>query len=356
MHTLRFLLPLGLLGAAIPAQAVAVFPGNYATVAEGPLNSPNVPLANGTSRTQIVYEAVDLPIPSGHVITQLGFRQDASVTTLNPGRSLQLEVRMGWTTSNAATLGYTFDTNYVATPTTVFGPALYVLPNLRDPANPLPNGQFFITLTSPFSYVPNGRNLVVEYRVLGTNQGGAPFTYYLDRADYVSPVTYGPAGCAHSTAQIPTLTADPTRPGLGYSTVCTGAPAQSFGFLMVSPGGSLMTPFSLQSMVPGISASCTGQIPLTGLLTLSGVTGASGYGSWYWTIPNNAAFNGFSWASQAAFLDFFSPGGVVVSNGAQVVTGTLPRTSMLYAVGPPASTATGSLAVNYAPVAFFRHQ
>ncbi len=356
MNPLASTLSLAALCVATAAQSTAIFPANYATVAEGPLNSGNLPLAYGVSRVQIVYEAVDLTIPSGNVISQLGFRQDDTLTTMDAGRSLQLEVRMGWTTATAATLASNFDNNYAAPPTTVFGPALFTLPNLRDAANPLPNGQFFITLTTPFPYVPNGNNLVVEYRVQGTSAGGAAFSYRLDRADFVSPVTQGPAGCPHSTSQTPSLATSGLRPGQTLQMSLTRGPANSFALLLVSPGNTLVSPFSLQPFAGGISPSCTGQVPLAGLITLSGLTSGSGSRSWSWSIPNNAAWNGFPWAAQAAILDFFSPGGVVVSNGVDVVLGTPPRTSILYASGPPANVTSGSVSRNYAPVAFFVHQ
>ena len=35
--------------------------------------------------------------------------------------------------------------------------------------------------------MPNGRNLIVEYRIFGAANGGQQFNYRLDRADYYSP-------------------------------------------------------------------------------------------------------------------------------------------------------------------------
>jgi hypothetical protein len=75
-----------------------------------------------------------------------------------------------------------FDQNYATTPTTVFGPGLFTLPNLRDPSSPLPNGVFWLTLATPFVFNPANGNLVVEYRIYGNSAGGAAFLYYLDRA------------------------------------------------------------------------------------------------------------------------------------------------------------------------------
>jgi hypothetical protein len=89
---------------------------------------------------------------------------------------------------------------------------------------------------------------------------------------------------------------------------------------------------------------------------MTGISGTTGSKTWSFTIPNNTAFNDFHWASQAAFFDSFVPGGVVVSNGAHVVVGVKPRTSILRASGPPALATTGSILRNYNPVPFFVHQ
>jgi hypothetical protein len=352
MHHPALLLPF-LLAVSAVAQT-AIFPPDYGTIPDGPFNSPNLPLANGTSRVQFVYDTESMTVPVGHQITAIGFRQDGAFTTLTNGRSLQLEVRMGWSTFRAATLTSTFDNNFAATPVTVFGPALFVLPNLHDNGAPLPNGRFQVSIT-PFTFSPPpGQNLLVEYRIFGTSGGGAPFNYFLDRADYVSPVVNGPAGCPHSSGTA-VLTVDPTRPGLYYNATMTTGPAASPGLLALNVGAPLATPFPLSAVFGGVAPACTGQVSPTGLATLGGLSGSSGYCNWSFFIPNNLAFNGLTISSQALFLDFFAPGGLVVSNGAQVRTGTNPRASACYVNGPPTTSATGSLAYNYCPVTFFTH-
>ncbi|MCA8977595.1 MAG: hypothetical protein KDC98_22920 [Planctomycetes bacterium] len=353
MKTLRLLSLL--LGPALAAQTITVFPDEYAAVPEGPFSSPNLPLASGTSRVQIVYEAVDLAIPSGHQITRVGFREDGGITQVDPGHSLQLEIRMGYTQETALTLGGNFANNYSSTPVTVFGPGLYTLPPLRDANSPLPNGQLFINLTTPFAYDPSLGNLVVEYLIYGNSNAGAAWTYRLDRGDYYSPVTNGPAGCPGSSG-IPSLTLQPLRPGLYFSAMVTNAPSSSFGLLILDFGNRLQTPFSLQSLVPGIQPSCMGQISLAGPSSLPGLTNTSGSKNWSFIIPNNAAFIDYDISCQAAFFDFFVPGGAIVSNGAHVLVASRPRTSILAASGPPAVVTTGSVSQYYHPVAFFAHQ
>ena len=356
MNPIKHLSAALLLGAAVCAQSTAIFPAEYSGVPEGPTNSANLPLALGTSRVMCVYNQLDLAIPVGTSIRKLGFRQDQDLTTLNAGRSLQLEVRMGYTANSHTGMSSTFDTNYVGTPVTVFGPALFTLPNLRDPAAPLPNGRFFLNLTTPFPYNPGANNLVVEYRIYGTSGGGNSFTYYLDRADYFSPVVNGPAGCAHLAGGPPVLATTPVSINSYYTASISQAPANSLSVLVLSLGGQLATPFSLQSAVPGIAPSCMGQVTLAGAQTLTTFTNSGGafYSSFY--LPNTVLLNDLYISSQAAFFDFFAPGGVVVSNGAQVQVGIPPRSTTIYAQGPPATTTTGSVSTYYCPVAFFEYQ
>src|SRR5262245_52505183 len=121
---IRFL-PLFVVAAGLTAQSTSIFPSEYSAVAEGPNSSANLPLANGTSRTLIVYDKDDVGVPSGRSITQLGFREDAGTSAMDTGRALQLEIRMGYTTQSPNSLSTTFDTIYEGAPTTVFGPALF---------------------------------------------------------------------------------------------------------------------------------------------------------------------------------------------------------------------------------------
>jgi len=353
MNPTRSLVALALCCATSLAQTV-IFPPDYVAVPEGPFNAPNLPLAYGTSRVQCLYESAYMSVPAGHQITSVGFREDTSVGALSMGRSLQLEVRMGYSDKNSSNITATFDSNFTTTPVTVFGPALFVLPNLRDPASPLANGRFSIPI-APFTYAPAaGQNLLVEYRVFGTSGGGSPFNYYMDRADFYSPVVNGPAGCPHTTGT-PSLTLDPTRPGYNFGATVTQGPSATLGVLAINIGTGLVAPFSLQPLFSGIAPTCTGQVSPLGLATIGITTGGSGYANISWYIPNNPVFSGIPIGSQALLLDFFSPGGLVVSNGCEVLTGTIPRSSYVYANAPPTSVVTGSRILNYCPVTFFQH-
>ncbi|MCU0867598.1 MAG: hypothetical protein MUC36_27770 [Planctomycetes bacterium] len=238
-------------------------------------------------------------------------------------------------------------------PATVFGPALFQLPNLRDAAHPLANGQFFLPLTTPFVYAPNSRNLVVEYRVLGNSLGGVAFNYRLDRADFYSPVNLGAAGCAHSGGATPVLNASPVRIGASLSLTGTQGPANSFALVVVNVGGRLVPPYALDALFPGIAPTCRGQLAPGALATLGvGTTTAGNFNSSY-AVPNSTALNDLWLSRQAVLLDAFAPGGAVTSNGVEVQVGIRPRSSILAAQGVPTTT-TGTLNANYAPVALFR--
>ncbi|HEX5051106.1 MAG TPA: hypothetical protein VFZ65_04995 [Planctomycetota bacterium] len=357
MNTLKALLPLPLLCAAAIGQSIAVFPDEYAAVPEGPFNSPNLPLAGGTSRVQCLYEAIDLAIPSGHQITKLGFRQDGTLTTTDLGRTINVEIRMGYSTFTAANVASNFDNNYAAPPVTVYPQQNYTLPPLHDVAVPLPNGQFFITLTTPFTYAPAaGQNLIVEYRIFGNSGGGTQWNYRLDRADYYSVVTNGPAGCPHSGGGTPNLTVQPTRPGLSYSASVTSGPGSAPCVLAINLGTQLQPPYPLTAVFAGINPACMGQISPFGLATLGGTTGTTGSASWSFSIPNNPAYADYHITSQGLFLDFFAPGGLVVSRGVDVLTGANPRSTIIRGNGAPTTVTTGSISRNYCPVAFFEHQ
>jgi hypothetical protein len=230
-----------------------------------------------------------------------------------------------------------------------------VLPNLRDAASPLPGGQFFLTLTTPFVYAPNGRNLVVEYRVLGNSGGGTSFNYRLDRADFFSPVVAGAAGCPHSGGPTPALTASPVRIGATLNLTGTAGPANSFALAVISIGNRLVTPYPLDAVFPGIAPTCLGQLAPGTLATLGVGTSATGGFTFSYAVPNQVALNDLWLSHQAVLLDAFAPGGVAVSNGVEVQVGIRPRASIVAAQGPPTVT-TGTLNANYAPVAFFTWQ
>jgi hypothetical protein len=147
------------------------------------------------------------------------------------------------------------------------------------------------------------------------------------------------------------------RIGTPFTSSLTQAPRNSLAVLALAIGSPLQPPFPLQSLAPGIAPTCRGQIDLTGAAALIGFTNTSGNLTQSFPIPNIRQFyDEVVVSGQCAIFDFFAPGGVVVSNGAQVQIGNRVHSSVLYGSGPPTSVTTGSVSTYYCPVAFFGFQ
>jgi hypothetical protein len=353
MKPYAFLCLLAIAGAGA-AQGVATFPSDHATIPDGRSSNHWFPYSYGVSRMMAVYESWDVAVPAGRQITRLGVRADG--TTLSYGHSLQLEVRMGRTEKTGADLLGSYDANYFGAPTTVFGPALFTLPDLNNVLNPNPNGgMVWLNLTTPYTLDPS-KNLLVEWRVLANNNGGAAFPYHLDSADFESPITTGPQGCMHSGNQIPTLLSRRTAVGDTWYCDLRDAPANQLAVWFINVNQPLVPQYSLAGLLPGIAPACQGQIGFQNLFSLTATTGSSGNVVFSVPIPNRRAFNNMILSSQAVCSDFFAPGGFVVSNGDQIELGIEPATAIVYHQGS-ATNATGSVVRNGAinVVTFFGH-
>lgn len=334
------------------ANAQAFFPSDHAAVPNGTGSQNWFPYSYGVSRMMALYESWDLNVPAGHQITRIGFRADG--TTIAYGRSLQLEVRMGRTDRTHANVLANFDNNYAGAPTTVFGPALFAMPDLNNVLNPNPaGGVIWLTLTTPFTFDPT-QNLLVEWRVYANNNGGAAFSYTLDSATFLSPIVSGPLGCQHSGNQVPDLESRPTKVGSTWYNDLYQAPASQPLIYFINVGIPLSAPFSLAPLFPGIPAACTGQVSPVALFSLGGMSGPSGYAVFSVPIPNNRLLNDLILSSQVFCFDFFSPGGLVVSNGDQMQVGIDPAMSVIWHQGS-ATNATGNVYQNYGVVTLFDH-
>lgn len=331
------------LASSLLAQTSIVFPSTHANIPDGSSSMYWFPFASGISRAQIVYEDWDLNVPHNTPITRIGFRQDATAGAA-PARLVQMEVRMGITGAAAATLGSSFDTNYVGQPTVVFAQGMFTVP----PLVPTNLGIVWINLTTPFQY-PGG-NLLVEFRVFGNNNGNQPFTYSLDMGGFVSPVTAGVQGCLHSGNHRPILTSYPTLVGTNWLMELQQAPASTPLAWCLAPGQPMTAPYSLQAL--GLDPSCQGQLPLTGLVMLSGLTTPFGYAYSSIPVPPGLTFNNFTISSQVVVLDPFVSGGLVVSNADQISFGINPPASILWSQGN-ASAASGIVYTDQGMVTFF---
>jgi hypothetical protein len=343
-----------LLAGAAAAQNTATFPSDHASIPNGRSSIYWFPYSYGVSRMMAVYESWDVNVPAGRQINRIGVRAEG--TTLSYGKSLQLEVRMGQTEKTSANLLSNYDSNYFGTPTTVFGPALFTLPDLNNPLNPNPTGNMvWLNLTTPYTFDPN-KNLLVEWRVIANNNGGAQFQYTLDSADFESPLATGPQGCTHSGSQIPLLESRRTAVGDTWYCDLSRAPANQLATWFVSVGAPLVPQYSLAPFLPGIAPACQGQIPFNNLFAVSATTGGGGSHTFSVPIPNRRIFNNMILSSQVLCTDVFAPGGFVVSNGDQIEIGIEPATAVIYHQGS-ATNATGSVSGNGGinVITFFGH-
>jgi hypothetical protein len=335
----------GMLGAqnvaTVPGDAIHVAPGSYSY-------SANFPYSYGVSRMMAIYEPWDISIPNGAHINAIGFRQYG--TSASTGHALQLQVNMGTSNNNSSNTSSTFASNYITSGTSVFGPALFTLPNLPATGS----GTVWLNLTTPYQF-DNTHSLVVEWLVSANNNGNAAFSYYLDLVSYYSPVITGAAGCQNSAGRTATVTTSPVAIGNNWSVNIGSATASSLVFMLSTVNSGLVTPYSLAPYVSGIQNTCLGQLALNNLLVFGGTTDSGGNAYWNVAIPNNQLFYQNIIASQGAILDFFSPGGIAVSGAAQMQIGIAPAETVLYAQGSTTAT-TGGVNPHYGLVTMFQWQ
>lgn len=348
---LRSFLPSLCLFTAAVAQSVAVFPSDHTNIQNGGYSSGMFPYSFGISRMQSVYDAWDLQVPAGHQITAIGVRQEGSSTSTGCG--LQLEVRLGETTFDSGTIPSGMDANFTSPPVTVFGPAPFTLPDLTPATTAMP---IWVHLTTPYTY--QGGNLLVEWRIHSNTLGNASWFYYLDAATHVMPVHDGPTGCPNANNQQSQLSTTDAAPlGGTWRLDIWHGPPNTFGLLMVAFGRPLVAPYSLQSLLTGISPACLGQIDLSSpLLTTGLVTDVGGGSPFFIPLPaDRLAWHQASLSMQAIMLDPAAPGSAVVTNGEEVQFGVRPANTML--VGPGSASATSGLVYrNYGLVTLFQHQ
>jgi hypothetical protein len=153
------------------------------------------------------------------------------------------------------------------------------------------------------------------------------------------------------------LSTQPPTVGYQFYFELASAPANNLALLLLTPGGRMVQPYSLQPFVPGIAATCLGQLPLPNLMPVVNFAGPNGYAYYYLTVPaQRLPFNNMWVGAQALCFDFFAPGGVAVSNGMEVQIGIVPACMQVYAQGPPLQQVNGNMYYGYCPVTFFEYQ
>ncbi len=192
-------------------------------------NANFYPLGRGNMRYQQVFLSSEL---LNAKMTGVSFRQDDRTSGRN-GRSISLEILMGYTTKTPSTLTTSFAGNYAGSPALVFRGTVK-LPNLtgtnQDPRKFAVNIKF----QRPFLYAQTrSRNLLVEFK----NHSSGNFIYSMD-------------ACSGKGATTSRLYATPT-------TASTGRVTRNYGLVMRFDQPSLLgaIPKLTNTGVPEINRS-----------------------------------------------------------------------------------------------------
>ena len=338
-----------LLALPLGAQTDAFLPSDHAS-AEGSTFDRRLPFSSGaTQHTQIIYEGLDLQIPTGHSITHLGFRQDASIPSL--GTTLELQIAIAATSVTAASATNNFANNQTSAPVEVFTRKILTLPDLGNPLNPNPNGNLvLIPLDVPFAYTA-GQNLAIDYRVY-SNGRGAAFDYQIDKGSYLASNVAIGQGCTGSNNQVPQLTgpaANGAVPGTWTVNFSRGRP-NAIAVLALSLRQTPANPILQLLGAPG----CDVFVDLH-ISPFTSVTSASGAFSRSFQIPDNPLLDDQDLYAQTIVLDTTAnAAGLVVSNAYHTQFGMTPRMTTIASTNLNATT--GSVVRNNGIVSLFRHQ
>jgi len=338
----HILAALAVLAPFAASQTTTVFPSDFTNRA-GNTSENRIPLSNGISRTQTVYDRRDLPIPVGRRITHIGIRQDDN--SASTGKAIQLAIYMGGTTHEAGSLTSNFENNYTGTARTlVFGPSIVTLPDFSSQKS---LEEFLIQLAQPYQ-VRADENLLVEWVVTANNNANQAFTYWIDEGTYYTETTTFGTGCVTSAGQVPQLSGSSSSYlGGNLSFSLSKAPASSLLWLNLN-----FVPDTPLSGDPFGAPGCT--MYVLPVIALSGTGSTSGTASFGFPVPADPALFHAAVYGQCSIFDLFANNlGFAFSNGAKVVLGMYPLATTVVATGT-ASAATGSLRRNTAPVTLFR--
>jgi hypothetical protein len=182
----------------LPAAAATTWGGGNA-----------IPLGWTPCRYQQAFLGSELP--TAFTMAGLSLRQPHTGPVAH-GFTIDVEIRVGYTTRWSPTLSTTFASNWdVAPPVAVLPRALVDLPD--QPAPPPSPLDVLTTIRWPhtFDWVPQpGRNLLVEITVFGNSVGGGIYGYPID-----------------NLAGTPSLWGTPAN-----ATVANGGPVRGFGLVM----------------------------------------------------------------------------------------------------------------------------
>ena len=339
--------------AALPAQSkTVIYPRDHVN-REGSSYNSYYHITAGICRIQHVYEAWNLDLPKGAMITSIGYRQDGSYALATI--KVQFEAFMGHNSLTMETVTSTFDLNYDATPTNVIAKKIFDLPAF--PKGSLPSSNFcMLKLDKQFAF-QMGKNLVTEVKVYNNSNSNKNFNYPIDHASYYSPSASFGLACKTSGNTMPTITSGTAVLQGTWRISLSKFPASMPTVLILGASrdlifGSIPLPVKLDGLgMPG----CYQNIDMN-FVTTGPTTNTGGSSSVSFNVPLNFKLVGQKIYAQMWAPDVFAnKAGLVTSNGVQVQFGAYPRETLIYRTGSTTST-TGYVSRNYGTVTRFDYQ
>jgi hypothetical protein len=290
-----------------------------------------IPFGWSPNRFQQVFLGSELP--AAFTMAALSLRQPNRPPAAH-SFTVDLDIKVGYTTRSLATLGTTFDANWDAGPPVTVAPrAQFVFPDQPPTPSTSPT-DFQVTLpwSSTFAWTPApGRNLLIEVTVYGNSWGNGIYGYALDnlggtQALWGTPATaatgvlrgFGPAiGLVEEThTAVPRLYSNNT-PQIGdtFRVRVSQAAASSFALMTIGRSDTwwngIALPYDLGRYgAPGCAL----------LAAADGVNGmqldASGAGFVVYTLPNSIYLLSMLFYNQVAVVDPAANAlGLATSNG-----------------------------------------
>jgi hypothetical protein len=181
---------------AVPASLRATF-GN---------SNNNIPFSWTPCSYQQIFDGSELPA-TPYPVVGLGLRQDDQFNSYL-GYTIDMEMKLGYSTLTPATLTSTFASNFNTTPPTVVIARKVVAQPQMPPTNPTDPTVFFhqIKFDAPWIWTQvSGRNIVIEVRNHANGNNNAIFTYPLDAGSGTGITTtrlYGLTGPGDTTGTL----------------------------------------------------------------------------------------------------------------------------------------------------------
>ena len=300
-----------------------------------------IPFGWSPVRFQQVLSSTDLP--QAFTMAALSLRQPHTGPVAH-GFTVDLELRVGYTTRTGASLSTTFDANWDVAPPVLVVPRRQVVFPDQLVTYPQAPDQFLLTIpwATTFGWVPQaGRNLLVEVVVHGNSAGNGVYGYPIDNVSGTTAIwgtpantaiangyggarSFGPAFgfVAQTNTAVPTLWSDQT-PQIGDQfriRVAQCAPA-SLVFLLAGFSTSVWNGLPLPADLGGYGApGC--EVLLAPAATNVLVASGAGATNLQYDLPNDIYLLGLHLYNQAFVVDPLANGlGLAASNGGDGLLG-----------------------------------